>query len=439
MTISTIFKDFLSNIKISNEEQITTRYNEITKVLNQNFRNTSSETDNCLQVGSYGRWTAIKGISDLDMLYIMPATEWATYNVTGGQSKLLNATKKAIINRYPRTTVFIDRLVVCVQYTNFYIEVQPVFLQLDGSFKYPDTKNGGSWKITKPKAELAEMASMNAKKNRNLRRLCKMARVWRNKQGLTMGGLLIDTLAYNFLKSTSDYDSKSYLYYDYMVRDFFKYLANEPDKDHYQALGSNQDVKVKSKFQELANEAYEFSKKAIENGTEKKAFNYWRKIFGNYFPKYADYNSRASTEQVSLAELRYRHTEQFIEDKFPVDIRYKLKIESEISSNGYYLERLRNYKRNHRKLSHGRGLRFYIEENSTPSNFDRPYAVYWKVLNKGVEAMKRDCVRGEIVMDSGNAERIEHTSFNGDHLVECYIVQNGVVVARDRIYVPIEE
>ena len=55
------------------------------------------------------------------------------------------------------------------------------------------------------------------------------------------GGLLIDTLAYNFLKSTSDYDSKSYLYYDEMVRDFFKYLANEPDKDHYQALGSNQD------------------------------------------------------------------------------------------------------------------------------------------------------------------------------------------------------
>ena len=83
--------------------------------------------------------------------------------------------------------------------------------------------------------------------------------------------------------------------------------------------------------------------------------------------------------------------------------------------------------------------RFYIEENSTPSNFDRSYAVYWKVLNKGVEAMKRNCVRGEIVMDSGNAERIEHTSFNGDHLVECYIVQNGVVVARDRIYVPIEE
>ena len=59
MTISTIFKDFLSNIKISNEEQITTRYNEITKVLNKTFRDTSSDTDNCLQVGSYGRWTGV--------------------------------------------------------------------------------------------------------------------------------------------------------------------------------------------------------------------------------------------------------------------------------------------------------------------------------------------------------------------------------------------
>ncbi|MDS7928262.1 hypothetical protein RMB13_01970 [Acinetobacter sp. V102_4] len=72
MSVSQMFQDFLSNLKIDNEDQITSRYQEITKALNQEFRSTESKTDNCLQVGSYGRWTAIEGISDLDMLYIMP-------------------------------------------------------------------------------------------------------------------------------------------------------------------------------------------------------------------------------------------------------------------------------------------------------------------------------------------------------------------------------
>ncbi|CAA6832154.1 MULTISPECIES: SMODS domain-containing nucleotidyltransferase [Acinetobacter] len=60
MSVSQMFQDFLSNIKINNEEQITIRYQEITKALNQNFRNKEFQTDNCLQVGSYGRWTTLK-------------------------------------------------------------------------------------------------------------------------------------------------------------------------------------------------------------------------------------------------------------------------------------------------------------------------------------------------------------------------------------------
>lgn len=48
MSVSQMFQDFLSNIKVDNEAQITTRYQEITKALNQKFRNTESKTDNCL-------------------------------------------------------------------------------------------------------------------------------------------------------------------------------------------------------------------------------------------------------------------------------------------------------------------------------------------------------------------------------------------------------
>ncbi len=72
MTTSTSFSTFLNNIKVDKSNNINSRYKEITKKLNRTFRDTDSETANSLQVGSYGRYTGIKGISDLDMLYIMP-------------------------------------------------------------------------------------------------------------------------------------------------------------------------------------------------------------------------------------------------------------------------------------------------------------------------------------------------------------------------------
>jgi hypothetical protein len=56
--------------------------------------------------------------------------------------------------------------------------------------------------------------------NYNLINLCRMTRAWRNKWNVPMGGLLIDTLANQFLINWQ-YKDKSYLYYDWMARDFF--------------------------------------------------------------------------------------------------------------------------------------------------------------------------------------------------------------------------
>jgi tRNA nucleotidyltransferase (CCA-adding enzyme) len=129
MTVTEMFSGFLKNIKIDNADTISLRYGEITSSLNKAFRDSESKTANSLQVGSYGRWTAIKGISDLDMLYIMPDGQWEKYK-NGGQSRLLTETKDAIKSRYPRTDVRVDRLVVTVIYKDFHIEVQPVFSRM---------------------------------------------------------------------------------------------------------------------------------------------------------------------------------------------------------------------------------------------------------------------------------------------------------------------
>jgi hypothetical protein len=424
-----MFKDFLGNIAVDNATQISLRYEEITASLNIKLRNTESKKANSLQVGSYGRWTAIKGVSDLDMLYIMPSSKWPEYK-NGKQSKLLTDTKDAIKERYPRTEVFVDRLVVRVLYKNFHIEVQPVFELEDQSFYYPDTYNGGKWKITKPREEISALYDANKKKNRNLRRLCKMARAWKNKHGVGMGGLLIDTLAYNFLNSTTTYDDKSFSSYDLMSRDFFEYLSGLPDQEYFAAVGSGQRVNVKKKFQKKAKKAHELCVGAIEaegtNGVNDK----WKKIYGRPFP------AKPSTTYESFAKFHqaWDDTEQFIEDKYPIDIRYNLQIDCDVSQAGFLTHKLRTMLSRHIPLLANKKLLFTIIENDVPE----PYSIEWKVLNRGSEAQRRDCIRGQIVPDLGKHQLKETTMFNGHHIVECYVIKNNVVVAKDRIDVPIQ-
>ena len=60
------------------------------------------------------------------------------------------------------------------------------------------------------------------------------------------------------------------------------------------------------------------------------------------------------------------------------------------------------------------------------------YEVYGKVHNTGEEAIRADCIRGQIVKDTGSPRRDEPTKCRGKHYVECCIVKNGVRCMRSR-------
>ena len=429
MSVANMFEKFLENLKIDNEDIISSRYGEITASLNKYFRDTESKTNNSLQVGSYGRHTAIKDISDLDMIYFLPQDQWKRFKTK--QSYLLQETKKAIKDCYPNTEMSGDGQVVTVSFTDGQtFEIVPAFEEDDGSFKYPDTNDGGSWKNTDPRKEIEAISDLNEKKNGNLRKLCKMARAWKNKHGIEMGGLLIDTLSYNFLNDTTDYDEKSYSSFDSLVKDFFNYLLNLPsEQTYYYAPGSKQRVNVKKCFQKKAQEAYDLCLKAIEATGSEGVNKKWIKIFGKPFPL-----ASSDKDEKRDSVTNYDNTEEFIEDMYPIDIRYHIKLDCEVTQNG-----IRNFwllKKLDRKfkLRPNNNLLFKVIENDVPAPFD----LKWKVLNKGIEAQKRNLVRGQILDDEGYLNRNEKTQFRGDHIVECYAIKNGVVVARDSILVQIE-
>jgi len=425
---SELFEGLLSNLKVDNAAAIAARRDEITKALNREFRGLESSTANRLMVGSYGRWTAIRGVSDLDLLYVLPASLRSTYDKAGGPSRVLKRARESIEAHYSTTSVTVDRLVVVVQFNNFKFEVQPVFENEDRSFSYPDT-NADSWKVTKPRAEIEETSAEDERSKGNLRRLCKLVRAWKNKHGVAMGGLLIDTLAYNFVRSHKEYQSASSDLFGNMVRDFFLYLSLEDVHEYYSALGSRQQVRVKKKFQRRAKGAYNLAVEAIGADGQANAYKKWRAVFGKAVPVVA-----AVKESVlASASPRFQDTEEFIEDLYPVDIRYTLSIDCSVLQDGFRRQRLREILETHGLLRPYKDLRFMIVETDTPGAYD----VKWKVLNRGPEAERRNQIRGEIVRPSVGNERRERTKFRGEHLVECYVIQQGVVVARDHITVPI--
>lgn len=292
MGLAEWFRSFCSNVQVQDGGTISARYKAITRRLNTDFWETTSDTSHSLYIGSYGRNTAIQGFSDLDMVFELPSAVYHQYDkyAVNGQSALLQAVRNSMQKTYSTSSIGGDGQVVVVSFQDgITFEVLPVFTNQAGSYTYPDSNNGGSWKMTNPRPEIEAIRSRNNACNGNLVPLCRMMRSWKNRWDVPIGGLLIDTLAYQFIDGWQ-YKGESFIYYDYMCRDFFRFMADQDDEQVYwKAPGSGQYVYKKGSFQWKATRCYNISLEAIKHETaepkqEWSAKQKWRDIFGTSFP-----------------------------------------------------------------------------------------------------------------------------------------------------------
>lgn len=292
MALADWFRTFCSNLQIRDGGTIAIRSGNITRRLNTDFWTTTSDSSHSLYVGSYGRNTAISNLSDVDLIFQLPYSVYKQYNEYSGngQSALLQSVKTSIERTYSTTNIRADGQVIQVPFTDGIIfEVVPAFDNDDGSYTFPNANGGGSWKTTDPKPEIKAIRDRNAVTNGNLVPLCRMMRDWKNKWTVPIGGLLIDTLAYQFIENWEHRD-KSFFYYDFMCRDFFKWMAaQDENREWWRAPGSGQYVWGKGLFQYKAKRCYNLSLEAIEHemATPKREWSAkqkWREIFTTNFP-----------------------------------------------------------------------------------------------------------------------------------------------------------
>lgn len=292
MSVADDFRGFRANylVPASTVGSISSRYKLITKRLNADFWNTTSETSHSLYVGSYGRDTAARGVSDLDIAFTLPNAVYHKYNAyqTNGQSALLQAVRASIATTYPTSYVGGDGQVVAINFTDgIRFEFLPVFLNSASTFTFADSNGGGTWRVCNPRAEMLAFAERNTATNGNLKALGRMARIWKSHCSVNISGMLIDTLAYQFIGSWANRD-KSFMYHDYMVRDFMYYLwQQDRNKLFWLAPGSGSHVYKAGSFQTAAKTAYDNAIAGINADVSKQNWAYtqaWRAIFGTNFP-----------------------------------------------------------------------------------------------------------------------------------------------------------
>lgn len=287
------FRKFNNDIKVSQItlDNVSVRLGKMEVALDEYYYK-SAQNNKIIKVGSIGRQTDIHA-SDVDIIYVVPSSLYAQYNAyaTNGQQAMLYAFRDVLRGVYSSTNIKADGIVAVVSFTDgITFELMPCIVNADGSYTYPVSNAGGSWGKTNPVPEIGTMDYVHSSTKGNARKLARMVRSWKETNNVDIGGLLIDTYVYKFLQSYL-YRDKGYYYYDWMSRDFFEYLSRQNDSASYTyALGSNQNIYLKSGFVSKAKVAYKHALDAIQAydaDFKWTASNHWRTIFGSKFPYFA--------------------------------------------------------------------------------------------------------------------------------------------------------
>ena len=116
--------------------------------------------------------------------------------------------------------------------------------------------------------------------------------------------------------------------------------------------------------------------------------------------------------------------------RWPAALRYTVSVTGEVTTDGHK-QRLMS---DGPALPKHQSLRF-LAETGVP----RPFEVYWQVVNTGDEALQAGGERGGFDISKtagvGGLHQNEVTLYTGSHSIECFIVKDGVCVARSGPFV----
>ena len=113
--------------------------------------------------------------------------------------------------------------------------------------------------------------------------------------------------------------------------------------------------------------------------------------------------------------------------KWPLQIEQEFELDARLSREKGH----RPYA--YRYINRSKRLDKYIKIKFTAPSFRVECLYYWQVTNTGDEARKSGDLRGGFRVDG--RIHTESTKYSGDHVIQCFVVKNGVCIAKSHEFV----
>jgi len=288
MGVTARFETFLSNITLTDAQRTAggERREAVIGPLNRHYYASSSKTSNSVFIGSWAKRTRIRPPRDVDVLFALPKEVYDRYQGRTGnrQSQIIQEVKGVLAAAYPNTTITGDGPVVVVPFSAYNVELIPAFKLTDGKYWICITTDGGSYKTADYDAEANQISTSNTNTNGNTRDLVKMMKCWQGYCSVPIKSFWLELLSVEFLNPWEN-RGKSKTYYDWMVRDFLKYLYGRRNSYVY-APGTGEMMYLGEVWASRASTAHDRAVKAcnLEDKYPLSAGTEWQKIFGTYIP-----------------------------------------------------------------------------------------------------------------------------------------------------------
>lgn len=437
MQLVNFFNQFMKDEVNLNQTRLNILSSKRTTI--QNFiKNSSTFKDSYIDMfsqGSYKHKTIIKPPKsnkefDADILLeLEPNEDWED-NPKEYLNELHKLFKESLV--YKNIVVKNTRCITLNYSGDFHIDIVPYVNR--SSLEYITNRNDNTFEETNPKEFTQWLMDKNKISNYQLKKVIRLFKYMRDiKQTFTVKSILLNTLLANQVylhDHTSDYVNLPTAFKliinrlnDYLQSNYFLPVIVNP-KMPSESFTRNWTQNQYSNFRDKIKTLVEKTNLAYNEEDQEKSIKQWKEVFGYKFPDFV------RSAKLDTTNENYTDKEEFIEEKVnSISIDYNLRISCTVKGQNGIRDMLLQLVP---VLYDKKKLVFKIESTTVPE----PYNILWKVKNEGQQARDVGQLRGSIF--SGEKTITEPTKFKGKHYVECYIVKNNILVAMDRIDVPIE-
>lgn len=289
------FRKFKSRLEL-NEKETTNASNRQQEV--RNYLDTKFKIDRSFLTGSYARWTKTKPLKDVDIFFVMKASE--DHYLSKAPSAILTDFHDALVEEYgdkarkQNRSINVDFGVKAdaddnTDYRVISVDVVPAF-EKGSDFQIPDD-DLGKWIGTNPKIHADKAVQAHQAYSNEWKGLVRMVKYWNNnpKHGEkpVKPSFLIEVMAMECLHGPWGGQ------FDREMQGFFSTLADRifdkwPDPAGLgPAISDGMDLTRKQRAQTLLRAAAREATLAINHsrqGRNGEALRAWRELFGPKFP-----------------------------------------------------------------------------------------------------------------------------------------------------------